>query len=117
MMWIKPSAIALLSLFAAQQATAQQAQPDVQMLAQAYDRCMATYAVRLTHTSATDEDIFMQATQSCLSLNGQLRAAINTQLPPAHATEILQSIDAQAEPNFMTMLARIRSDRARRADR
>ena len=116
-MWTKPSAIVLISLFAVQQAIAQQPQPSVQIIAQAYDRCMATYAVRLTRTAATDEDIFMQASQSCLSLKVQLTAAINTQLPPAQATETLQAIDATAEPNFIAMLARIRSDRARREGR
>ena len=114
-MWIRSSPIVLISLLAVQQATAQQPQPSVQIMAQAYDRCMATYAVRLTHTAAPDADIFMQASEACLPLKEQLRAAIQTQLPPPQATQILQSIDAQAEPNFMTMLTRIRSDRAQRA--
>jgi hypothetical protein len=115
-MWIKSPVILLVTLVAAQQATAQQPEQDVQTLAQAYDRCMATQAVRLTRTPATDADIFRQATQACLSLQELLRTAINAQLPPAQATDILRSIDAQAEPNFMAMLARIRSDRARRAN-
>lgn len=76
---------------------------------------MATQAVRLTHTAAADADIYAQATQSCRALNEQLRAALNAQLPPVQAAEILAAIDAQAQPNFMAMLSRIRSDRARRA--
>ena len=115
-MWTKSPVILLVTLVAAHQATAQQPQQDVQTLAHAYDRCMATQAVRLTRTDATDADIFRQATQACLSLQGLLRAAISAQLPPAQAAEILGPMDAQAEPNFMAMLARIRSDRARRAN-
>lgn len=103
----------MVLLLALQPATAQQPEPNVQILAQAYDRCMATSAVRLTRTAATDQDIFRQASQACLSLGGQLRAAIEAQLPPEQAAELLRSMDAQAEPNFMTMLARIRSDRSR----
>jgi hypothetical protein len=110
-------AIMLISLFAVQQATAQQPQPDFQIVAQAYDRCMATYAVRLTRTAATDEDIFLQARQSCLPLKERLRAAIRTQVPPEHVAEFLQAIDVDPELRFMAMLARIRSDRARRESR
>jgi len=113
-MWIKASATALALLLAMQPAAAQPAQTNLQILAQAYDRCMATYAVRLTRTAATDADIYTQATQSCAELDGQLKAALNAQLQPAQAAEIIRSMDAQAEPNFMVMLAQIRSDRARR---
>jgi phage protein D len=69
-MWTKSSAVVLVSLFAAQQVTAQQPHPNAQILAQAYDRCMATHAVRLTHTTASDKEIFAQATESCLPLDG-----------------------------------------------
>ena len=113
-MRIKLSATALFLLFAAQQAAAQDPQPNAMVLAQALDRCMATQAVRLTRTSATDAEIFAQARQSCLALNDQFRAAVNAQLPSADAAEMLRSIDQQAEPNFLAMLSRIRSDRARR---
>jgi hypothetical protein len=116
MKWIKPTVLALILAVAAP-ATAQEAQPDFRIVAQAYDRCMATYAVRLTRTAASDGEIFSQASQGCLALKDRLRAAINAQLPPAQAGEILQAIDAQGEPNFMAMLRRIRSDRARRGDR
>jgi hypothetical protein len=110
----RPTAIALLALFAAQPAAAQQAEPDIQILASALDRCMATYAVRLTRTAASDREIFAQAIQGCGPLDARLRAALRTQLPPAEADEVLRTIDAQAEPNFMAILARIRSDRAAR---
>lgn len=112
----RSAALSIVLCFAAS-ASAQQPQPNIAILAQAVDRCMATHAVRMTHTAATDPEIYAQATQGCLSLSDQLRAAINAQLPPEQASEILASIDAQAEPNFMAMLARIRSDRARRAGR
>jgi len=113
-MRMKISAAALLMVFAAQQIAAQELQPNVMVLAQALDRCMATQAVRLTRTEATDTEILAQARQSCLGLNEQFRAAVNAQLPAADAVEMLRSIDQQAEPNFIAMLSRIRSDRARR---
>ena len=115
-MWVTRSAVLLASLLTAPQAVAQEPQPDIRIIAQAYDRCMATYAVRSTRTAATDEEIFDLATQSCFALDGRLRAAINAQLSPAQAAEALQSMDAQAAPNFMAMLARIRSDRSRQAE-
>ena len=102
----------LALLFAAQQAAAQEAQPDAMILAQALDRCMATQAVRLTRTAAPDAEIFAQARQSCLPLNERFRAAINAELPSADAAEMLRAIDEHAEPNFIALLARIRSDRA-----
>ena len=112
---IKPAVLALILVAAP--AMAQQPEPDFRIVAQAYDRCMTTYAVRLTRTAATDDEIFDQASQSCLPLEDRLRAAISVQLPPAQAGEILQAIDAQGEPNFRAMLDRIRSGRARRGDR
>ena len=119
-MWMKRSASVLILLAAtqpaaAQQATGQNAGPNPMVLAQALDRCMTTQAVRLTHTAATDADIYAQARRSCLSLNGRLRASITAQVPPADAAEVLRTIDAQAEPSFMALLARIRSDRAQRS--
>ena len=102
-------------MIAASSVLAQQAQPDVGILASAYDRCMATIAVRQTHTDATDEAIYAQAVQSCGPLKTQLTAAINAQLPQAQASQLIQAMDAQGRPNFMAMVAQIRADRARRA--
>ncbi len=89
-----------------------QAQQNIQVTAQALDRCMATYAVRLTKTPASDDAIFAEATRSCAPLNEALTTALNTQLPPAQANAFIKQMDASARPNFMTMLARIRHDRA-----
>jgi hypothetical protein len=114
-MWIASSAAVLASLVGMQQAPPQQGPANPQIVAQAYDRCMATHAVRLTRTSATDENIYTQASQSCLPLNDQLTAAIKAQLPPAQADEILRTLAANGKPNFLSMLARIRSDRARKS--
>lgn len=114
-MWVRVALASLILAVPFQQASAQSAQPNIQILAQAYDRCMATQAVRLTHTQASDEEIFAAATQSCLSLDQQLRAGIAAQLPATQALQVVEAMDAQAKPNFMAMLARIRSDRARRA--
>ena len=113
-MRMKISAAALVLLLAAQQGAAQETQPNAMVLAQALDRCMATQAVRLTRTAATDAEILAQARRSCLTLSDQFRAAVNAQSPAADAAEMLRSIDSRAEPNFMAMLSQIRSDRARR---
>ena len=113
-MRMKLSALAFVLLCAAQQAAAQDPQPNAMVLAQALDRCMATQAVRLTRTAAADAEIYAQARQTCLALNDQFRAAVSAQLPSADAAEMLRSIDQQAEPNFLAMLSRIRGDRARR---
>lgn len=99
----------------AQQARAQPVQPDPQVLGQAYDRCMATYAVRLSKTAAGDDAIYTQARQSCASIEQQFTAALRAQLPAEKVTEVLRALEAQTKPNFMSMLTRIRSDRARRA--
>jgi hypothetical protein len=40
--------------------------------------------------------------------------AINAEVPPPQAAELLKSIDETRKPNFFNMLARIRSDRAKR---
>ena len=115
-MWVSSPVVFFASLVAAQPAPASSppSHPDFGIVAQAYDRCMATYAVRLTRTAATDAQIFTEATRSCLPLKARLRAAIIAQLPPAEAAELLGAVDAPAEPGFMALLARIRSDRARR---
>jgi hypothetical protein len=111
---MKLAAAAVAVLIGVQPAAAQDPQPNAMILAQALDRCMVTHAVRLTRTPTSDPDIFAQARQSCQPLNDRLRTAINAELPPADAAEMLRSIDQQAEPNFMALLARIRTDRARR---
>lgn len=114
-MTLAASTLAFGLLLWTQPAPTQPAEADAMVLAQALDRCMATQAVRLTHTSAADAAIYAQARQSCSPLRDRLRAAISAQLSQADAAGLLQAMDAQAEPNFMNMLARIRSDRARRS--
>jgi hypothetical protein len=108
-----PAALVAVSLWPAP-AWSQQPQADVQIVAQAYDRCMATYAVRLTKTASSDEDIYLQAAEGCLGLGDRLKSAISAQLPAPQAAEILAAMEAQAKPSFINMLAQIRSDRARR---
>ncbi|MDV3457909.1 hypothetical protein RZN05_13015 [Sphingomonas sp. HF-S4] len=114
-MGIEPSLAALIALSGLQQAPAPQAQVqlDPQIIAQAADRCMATHAVRSSRTSTDDEAIYAQARLSCAPLNDQLAIALRARLAPAQAAEALRTLDAQAKPNFMAMIARIRSDRAR----
>ncbi len=107
--------VALALLATEQQAAAQQQQAPVALLAQAFDRCMATSAVRLTKTPASDEDIYDQAVQSCAPLRGELAAAIRAQLPAPDAAELLGAMESQSKPNFLSMLDRIRRDRAARA--
>lgn len=113
-MGITGTAIVVALLASAQPSAPQQSRANPMILAQALDRCMATQAVRLTHTSAADSEIYAQARQSCQGLNDQFRAAFGAQLPATDAAAILSSIDGQAESNFMTMLSRIRADRAGR---
>lgn len=86
---------ALGAALASHSALAQSEQANAMMLAQANDRCMTTYAFRMTGTDATDEAIFASATAGCKALKSQL--------------------EAQAKPNFLNLLQKIRADRARRA--
>lgn len=110
-----PLAISVLGLLAAQPAAASDAQPNVMILAQAQDRCMATYAVRLTRTEAADEEIFSQATEGCRQLADQLHAAIAREYPADQARELVATLQANARPNFLAILQRIRADRQRRS--
>ncbi|WP_081570425.1 hypothetical protein [Sphingobium herbicidovorans] len=113
-MQLKSSVIAFCFAICLQNASAQEAQPNIQIIAQAYDRCMATYAVRLTRTTAPDEAIYAEATKSCSPLKDKLVEAIRQQVSPPEADKVLASMDASAKPNFLNMLNRIRSDRAQR---
>jgi hypothetical protein len=115
-MKIRISVAVIACLIGAQQTSAQgnSGQPglgDLQILAEAYDRCMATQGVRLTTTSMSDEAIFVQALQSCSDLHGRLSAALKAQLSPRQAGDVFRTMTAQAKPKFMTMLAQIRTDR------
>lgn len=96
---------------------AAQPAPSVPLLAQAYDRCMATFAVRLTRTEAADDAIHAEAKKGCQDIDDQLRAAVRAQLPPADADRLLSQFDASSRPNFMALLQRIRADRAAQAPR
>jgi hypothetical protein len=104
--------IGAVLLSGAQSLVTPQAQPNPQIIAQALDRCMATYAVRLTKTSASDETIYAEAAQGCSPLNERLKGAINAQVPAAQAADFIKQMDASAKPNFIAMLAKIRRDRA-----
>ncbi|HEX8379656.1 MAG TPA: hypothetical protein VF619_03785, partial [Allosphingosinicella sp.] len=61
-MRFKSSVVVLIFITGLQQASAQQPQPNAQILAQAYVRCLVTDAVRLTGTAATDDEIYIHAT-------------------------------------------------------
>ena len=114
-MWIRSTIALLVCQLTVQQAFAQEVQANAQIIAQANDRCMATYAVRLTKTDATDEAIYAEAARSCQPLQDNLATALKAQLTPAQADDILKTLAEQAKPNFMAMLTQIRSDRATRA--
>ena len=113
-MQLKSSAIAFCFAICSQNASAQETQPSIQIVAQAYDRCMATYAVRLTRTTAPDEAIYAEATKSCSPLKDKLVEVIHQHVSPPEAAKVLASMDASAKPNFLNMLNRIRRDRAER---
>lgn len=101
--------------FSADLAFAQPTQANAMMLAQAHDRCMTSYAVRMTKTEATDEQIFSGATEGCKELQGQFHAAVVKEYPAAQADELITMLNAQAKPNFLNMLRKIRSDRLLRS--
>ena len=105
---------AFLVLSAGQPPAAAEAQASVPTLAQAVDRCMATYAVRLTRTDAADEAIFSEATQGCRQISDLLDAAITREYPAGQARELVETLESNARPNFMRLLQRIRADRQRR---
>jgi hypothetical protein len=104
-----------LALFAVAAATmfqpAEVAQPNAMMLAQAHDRCMVGYAVRLTKTSASDEAIYTEAVTGCKGLHEQLGAAVAREYAPEQAAHLTTSLEAQAKPNFLSLVQRIRTDR------
>lgn len=89
--------------------------PQTMLLAQAQDRCMATHAVRLTHTDATDDQIWNSATTGCQALQARVDAAITSEYTPKEAQQLSTTLSDNAKPNFVKMLARIRADRLARA--
>jgi hypothetical protein len=110
--WIGIAVMAALALWSP--AYGQQSEPTLMMVAQAQDRCMTTYAVRLSRQTA-DEAIFERAEAGCSELDAQLDAAIQRDVPAAKQAEIRAMLANSKKPNFMAMLAKIRSDRASRA--
>ena len=108
--------IAIALLTAATPAVfAQAPSPDIPTLAQALDRCMATYAVRLTKTEMADEAIFLAATEGCKQIDADLMAVVRREIRSAQGEAAIAQWNAQAKPNFMKLLTRIRTDRAARS--
>ncbi len=93
---------------------AQTAQANAMMLAQANDRCMTTYAVRMTKTDAADDAIFAAATEGCKDLKSQLFSAIDKEYPADQANGLKSQLDAAEKPNFIKLLQKIRTDRLQR---
>jgi hypothetical protein len=89
--------------------------PETIMLAQAHDRCMTTYAVRLSSTATDDEAIYSEAAAGCKELEKQLGSVLLREYPPAQAAELTELLELQSKPNFMSLLQRIRTDRAAKA--
>ena len=94
---------------------AQQSPPSAMTMAQAQDRCMTTYAVRLSRDSQDDEAIYEAAKGNCAELDAKLIEAIDRELPAETAQQIKAQMAEQARPNFMVMIAKIRADRVSRA--
>jgi hypothetical protein len=86
-------------------------QPSAMLLAQAHDRCMTTYAVRLTKTTAPDDAIYAEAVAGCKAVKDQLATGIAREYPAAQAAELTAMLEAQAKPNFLALVQRIRTDR------
>lgn len=93
---------------------AQPAEADAMMLAQANDRCMTTYAVRMTKTDAADDAIFAAAADGCKGLKAQLLGAIDKEYPADQANGLKSQLAAAEKPNFMKLLQKIRTDRQQR---
>ena len=93
---------------------AQPAQANVMMLAQANDRCMTTYAVRMTKTDAADDAIFAAAAEGCKELKVQLFGAIDKEYPADQASGLKSQLDAAEMPNLMKLLQKIRTGRQQR---
>ena len=93
---------------------AQPVQANAMMLAQANDRCMTTYAVRMTKTDVADDAIFAAATEGCKELKAQLFSAIDKEYPADQANGLKSQLDAAEKPNFMKLLQKIRTDRQQR---
>ena len=94
---------------------AEAAQRSAMVAAQAHDRCMVGYAVRLTKTSATDEAIYSEAVAGCKALHKQLGVAVAREYAPEQAAQLITAFEAQAKPNFLALLQRIRTDRLGKA--
>ena len=108
-------AVSLTAALALAAQSTQAAPPGAMLLAQAHDRCMTTYAVRLTRTAATDDAIYAEAVAGCKGLKDQLSAGIARDYAPTQAAELTAALESQARPNFLTLLQRIRADRISRA--
>lgn len=97
-------------------AVAETPRQSAMILAQAHDRCMTTYAVRESKTDASDENIFLLATEGCQNLEEELHAAIRNEYPADQADQLIPMLKNQAQPNFYKMLGKIRADRQRRTE-
>ena len=106
--------VAALSALTGATVSAQPVGPNLMTVAQAQDRCMTTNAVRLTRETTDDNAIFEQAKAGCAELEAKLNDAIEREVPAGKQAELKAILSESERPNFMTMLAKIRSDRAAR---
>lgn len=90
-------------------------EPSLMLLAEAHDRCLVTYAVRLAGSGEEDEQIYAAASQGCSEIKARRDGAVRTELPPEHVDDLLRELEAAEKPNFMRVLKQIRADRAARA--
>lgn len=95
-------------------ASAQDTQASAMVLAQAHDRCMRAVAVLESHSETDDGLIYEYAVEACRELDERFHAALRTEYPADQANEIVSMLKAQAKPNFLSMLGRIRANRAAR---
>ena len=105
-------AIAVLAGTLVQPSVAQPTQPSLATLAEALDICLASYAVQLTYSSASDDAIYAAAKDGCKKIETELIATVRRDVPPAQADAALRQWAAVAKPNFMTVIQRIRADRS-----
>ncbi|MFK4004670.1 hypothetical protein [Qipengyuania sp. NPDC077563] len=76
---------------------------------------MTRYAVRLSRETQDDDVIYATAKGNCSELDAELVAALDRELPPETADKIKMQMAEQAKPNFMSLLGKIRADRASKA--
>jgi len=87
----------------------------IMITANAYDRCVTTYAVKLLESGLSDDDLYVVASTMCRDLNDLMKQRIIASLPAAQANEMLARLGADPKGDYLKKLQAIRQGRSRRA--